>query len=65
MGSNSYHSVAIGVASDLPFTVVTLSTDLIAVAIRISWPLPVSVISIYLPKRHILNLETQLCEYAE
>lgn len=60
--SNLYHSVAVGVLAELPYSVIPLDTDLPIVAIRLSWPFPVSIASFYIPNGKIPNLHSQLTE---
>lgn len=59
-GHNKYHSVALGISSELNFSEITLDTDLPIVAARILWPFPVSVVSFYLPNGKIPNLKNIL-----
>lgn len=58
--TNYYHSVALGIAVELPFTSITLSTDLPVVAARITYPLPVSVVSFYIPNQKFPDLKLLL-----
>lgn len=57
---NIYHSVGIGIAAELPFSNITLDTNLPIIAVRLSWPFPVTVVSAYIPNQNIPDLENQV-----
>lgn len=59
-GQNFYHSVALGITVAIPFSQINLDTELPFVAVRISWPFPVSVVSFYLPNGTSSDLKNQL-----
>ncbi|KXJ70349.1 hypothetical protein RP20_CCG024026 [Aedes albopictus] len=58
--ANIYHSVAIGILEPIAFSVIQLDTDLPIIAVRIEYPFPVSIISIYLPCQKIPDLKNRL-----
>ena len=62
---NFYHSVGIGVAAELPFSVIDLNTNLPVVAVRMSWPFPVTIVSVYIPNQNIPDLENQIAQIVE
>lgn len=49
IGRNFYHSVAIGISSELPYDVVDVDTKLPFIAIQITWPFPTTIDSCYIP----------------
>lgn len=59
-GTNSYRSVALGIATEIPADEIHLDSELPVIAVRLSWPFPVSVVSFYLPNGKLTNFKMEL-----
>lgn len=59
-GNNVYQSTAVGISADIPAEELDIDTDLPIIGARISWPFPVSIISVYLPNGRIPDLKNCL-----
>lgn len=59
-GNNIYQTIGLGIRTDCPYQPVILDTNLLAIAARISIPAPITVVSIYLQRNGINNLEQKL-----
>lgn len=64
-GQNIYHSVAIGILAQIPFSPIQIDTILPIIAVRIEFPIPISIVSFYLPCGKIDNLNEQLLRICE
>jgi hypothetical protein len=62
IGTNQYHSVAIGVQTSTPFSEVIIDTELPIVAVKTFDPNPLTIYSFYLPVNKIINLRQKLLE---
>lgn len=61
-GANIYQSAGIGISAEIPADQINIETDLPIVGVRIPWPFPVSVVSLYLPNGKLVNLKKSLEE---
>lgn len=59
---NIYHSVALGIATELSSELIDLNSDLPIIAARITWPFPLSVASLYLPNGKMTDLKKKIDE---
>lgn len=46
--ANRYHSVAVGVIADLSAEAIDVDSDLPMVEVRVPWPFPIAIVSVYL-----------------